>query len=396
MPAKNTPSKSAATTVVQHEDTQPDLIFIDSPGETFPKIVSRDVTGSMRIPKSVNTAATLRLNQAAQRITPPTSSFEFSGVGGKRIGKVTVFTEGLAVDHFDAYRQGKNIQNTKQFAKSILPQITVNRSVIANNRGMYNYRVQQIEYGQSSLHETYNKFTKKFIPFEDFPGKLNPVDLIKAGNYILQYMIITDLTRNVDQFINPDHLDGAIEVFEIRESFANTSFSDIRIKGLKGSLPNENYFETGHGAAPIDNKYEFKQLTNSVFDDSAETAFTSTSLFPNKLGMPITTASFAQPGFVAETDRKMSPYSDSESDIEHLYEVHLRQFVETVPHPAGIPITSSIGRLTAPELGTRFKASNRGFIMTPNYSKITGVSFADEVITNPGTDSIAFIGTSRS
>lgn len=388
---------SSATNIILASDFQADLTFFDSPGDTFVNIVERDATGSMLIPKIVNTVATLRINQATQRITASLENIESHGAGGSRIGKVTVFTEGLAVDHFDAYRQGKNIQNLNQFAKSLLPQLTVNRSIMISNKNTFNYRVQQIEYGQSSLHETYDTFKKKFIPFEDFPGKLNPVDLIEAGDYILQYMIITDLTKDMNQFVNPDNLDGVIEVFEIRESFANTSLSDLRIKGIKASMPNENYFETGHGAAPISNRYETKQMTYSFFEDSSETLFTNTALFPNKIGTPIATASFALPGFVAEPDRKMFPYSEAGPDITNQYQRHLRDFVETVPHPVGSPFTGSIGRLFAtPELGTRFRSSNSGFIMTPNYSKITGVSFADEVVTNPGTDSIAFIGTSRS
>lgn len=388
---------SSATTTIQLADSQLETTFFDSPGSAFAPIASRDITGSMLIPKNVNTTATLRLNQPVQRITPVTSSTEFSGIGGKRIGRVTVFSEGLAVDHFDAYRQGKNIQTPNQFAKSLLPQLTVNRSVMINDRNMYNYRVQQIEYGQQSLHHTYDNFKKRFIPFEDFPGKLDPVAFVSASNYIMQYMIITDLTRNLNQFVNPDHLDGAIEVFEIRESFANTSFSDIRIKGIKGSMTNENYFEIGQGAAPIENRYEISQMNHSFFEDSAETIFSETSLFPNKIGEPITTASFAQPGYVSEAQRTMSPYSEAGPEITNQFQRHLRDFVETVAHPASTPFTSSIGRLlTTPELGPRFRASNSGFIMTPNYSKITGVTFADEVVTNPGTDSIAFIGTSRS
>ena len=138
-------------------------------------------------------------------------------------------------------------------------------------------------------------------------------------------------------------------------------------------------------------------MNHSFFEDSAETIFSETSLFPNKIGEPPTTASFAQPGYVSEAERTMSPYSEATPEITNQYVSHLRDFVETVAHPVGTPFTSSIGRLkTLPELGPRFRASNSGFIMTPNYSKITGVTFADEVMTNPGTDSIAFIGTSRS
>ena len=323
---------SPATNVVESTDLQNDIWFVDRPGGTFVDIVSRDGEGLLRIPSSVNTAATLRLNQSVHRITASFQQMESSGVGGERVGRVTVFTEGSVVDHFDSFRQGKNIQNLRQFSKTLLPQITVNRSDFLTRKNRFNYRVQQIEYGQSTNYKTYDENKKKFIPFEDFPGKLNPVDLVKAGDYTLQYMIITDLTRDMNQFVNPDNLDGAIEVFESKESFANTGFSDIQVRGFKASLTNQNYFETGFGASPIENRYELTQKKHSFFEDSADLLFTDET-FSNKLGYAIATASLALPGFVSDTQRVMSPFSEQGPDIKFQYNRHLRDFVETTTYP---------------------------------------------------------------
>ena len=81
-------------------------------------------------------------------------------------------------------------------------------------------------YGITKLFRSYDEKRRVAIPFEDFPGRLDPAGFVGAGNYIMQYMIINDLTRDLDQFVNPDDLNGVIEVFEIRNSFANTSISN--------------------------------------------------------------------------------------------------------------------------------------------------------------------------
>ena len=195
-------------------------------------------------------------------------------------------------------------------------------------------------------------------------------------------MILTDLTRDIDKFVNPDTLDGAIEVFEIRESFANTSISDIKIKGIKGSMTNENFYAYGQGAAPIDNKFEIDQASNSVFEDAQDVLYSGTSFDP-RVGYTMT-GSFAMESPVPDEDRQMSPFTEAKEDRSIMFRDHLRNFI-------GSSYTGTISsERIIPELGTRFRAAGRGFINSPNYVIMSTGSFV-----NPGTDSIAFAGLRR-
>lgn len=275
-----------ASNIIEHSDENQTAMFVDRGGETFvDDIYPRDdESGALVIPSSVVTSATQRLGDHVYRDTAQVTTHEDMGVGGGTVGSVTVFGEGEFLTQFDSFRQGKNIKDLAHFSKIIHPLMSVNRSEIMTPKNRFNYSTQQIEYGQSQPYEVYDNRKRRFIPFEDFPGKLDPVAFIKAENYIMQYMIVTDLTKDLNQFVNPDSLDGAIEVFEIRESFANTSISDIMIKGFKGSMSNENIFEPGKGAAPIDNKYEIEQSQNSHYEDTQDVMYAD-QLFPQQLSL---------------------------------------------------------------------------------------------------------------
>jgi hypothetical protein len=107
---------------------------------------------------------------------------------------------------------------------------------------------------------------------------------------------------------------------------------------------------------------------------------------------------FSMPGFVAEPNRIMAPFVESAGDRKIRYRDHFREFTSTIRgNQRQTQLTGSLVLdRQVPEMGTRFRSSNCGFISGPNYSKITGDSFADDAVTHPGTDSIAFAGTSRS
>ena len=200
----------------------------------------------------------------------------------------------------------------------------------------------------------------------------------------MQYMIITDLTKDLDQFVNPDDLNGVIEVFEIRNSFANINISDIQTQGIRGSLSNENYFSIGQGAAPIDNKFEIKQIKNSFFEDSQDILYGGTSFSP-KLGYETMSGSLGFEGAVADEQRIMSPFSETSSDDKFKFKERVRNFLSISGYDG--PIASET---IVPEMGTRYRASNRGFIQQPNYGII-----GEDYYIDAGTDSIAFVGLNK-
>jgi hypothetical protein len=378
-------------------DSVIDAPFLDASGVGTAPIVGvlRPAPFVVKVSKplsgSVTTSTMQRIGVPVQkaRNEPAPRNIEDKDVGNKILGTVTLLGDNDSMLDFDANRQGHNVKTFGHFARMNSPLVTINREGFSTKFGINHVSAFNL-YGMPKLFRSYDEDKRKAIPFEDFPGRLNPV---KAGNYILQYMIITDLTKNVDKFVNPDTLDGVIEVFEVRESFANTSISDIRIKGIKGSLPNENFFEIGKGAAPIDNKFEIKQSKNSVYEDAQDVLFEKIK-FSKKTSLTFSTAGdvlsfsskrlFALENPVAETTRIMSPYIESSDDVTKQFVNHTKKFI-------GSAFTGSLTQAgNISELGTRFRSSTCGFISNPNYVIMSTGSFI-----NPGTDSIAFLGMNR-
>ena len=372
-----------ASNIQQNADELVESIFEDSPGTSF-KIADVTYSSSKSVPMSGSyiTAASSRIGTSIEIQETVTRSIEIPDVGSSISDTVTMLGDGETILDFDANRQGKNVKSLIHFSRMNLPLISVNRERMASSRNQINHVSAFNLFGMPKLFKSYDENKKVAIPFEDFPGRLDPVAYVSAGTYIMQYMILTDLTRDIDKFVNPDTLDGAIEVFEIRESFANTSISDIKIKGIKGSMSNENFYAYGKGAAPIDNKFEIDQASNSVFEDAQDVLYSGTSFDP-RAGYTMT-GSFAMESPVPDEDRKMSPFTEAKEDRSIMFRDHLRNFI-------GSSYTGTISsERIIPELGTRFRAAGRGFINSPNYVIMSTGSFV-----NPGTDSIAFTGLRR-
>lgn len=372
-----------ASNIQQNADELVESIFEDSPGTSF-KIADVTYSSSKSVPMSGSyiTAASSRIGTSIEIQETVTRSIEIPDVGSSISDTVTMLGDGETILDFDANRQGKNVKSLIHFSRMNLPLISVNRERMASSRNQINHVSAFNLFGMPKLFKSYDENKKVAIPFEDFPGRLDPVAYVSAGTYIMQYMILTDLTRDIDKFVNPDTLDGAIEVFEIRESFANTSISDIKIKGIKGSMSNENFYAYGKGAAPIDNKFEIDQASNSVFEDAQDVLYSGTSFDP-RVGYTMT-GSFAMESPVPDEDRQMSPFTEAKEDRSIMFRDHLRNFI-------GSSYTGTISsERIIPELGTRFRAAGRGFINSPNYVIMSTGSFV-----NPGTDSIAFTGLRR-
>ena len=375
---------SVATNIRLNADAEIDDILIDVSGlqsvrsriEVVKNNLSTPLTGSYSTP------ASLRIGNTVDRVTPTDKNYEITDTGGVRVGPVTLLGENVTPADFDSNRSGKNVIDLVHFGRMNVPHVSVNREGFLTSKNHINHVASFNNYGIPKLFETYDKVARKAIPFEDFPGILDPVAFVSAGNYILQYMIVTDLTRNIDKFVDPDDMNGAIEVFEIRDSFANTSISDIQIKGFKGSMSNENFYSQGQGASPIETKFEIDQSSNSIFEDAQDVLYGGVTFSPRQ-GYT-SSGSFAQDAPVPDENRVMAPFVEALDDRKQKFSSRLRDFI-------GAEYSGDIAsERQIPELGTRFRSSNAGFIGSPNY-----VIIAEDRFINAGTDSIAFLGMSK-
>lgn len=366
----------SASNIKLNVDTEIDGPFFDNPGEALKSDVNELFTGSISNP------ATLRIGAQINRVTVSPKNVEITDTGGVKIGPATLLGENTTVADYDSGRDGTNVLNLVHFGRMNAPLVSVNRESFLNKRNQINHVAGFNNFGISKLFKTYNHVKKEAIPFEDFPGILDPVAFVESGDYILQYMIVTDLTRNIDKFIDPDDLNGVIEVFDLRNSFANTSITDIEVKGIKASLSNENFFSIGQGASPVDNKYEINQSSYSFYEDSQDVLYGGVTFAP-RAGYS-SSGSFAQESHVADENRLMSPFTESSDDLKNIFSNRLREFIGNV-------YTGSLeNEKNIPEFGTRFRSANSGFIGSPMYDIMANSRFI-----NPGTDSIAFISMNR-
>ena len=374
---------STASNTKYDIDSEIDSVLFDTDGSQSVKAAIEKIKNlSKPLTGSYSTPASLRIGNEAERVTPADKNYEITDTGGVRVGPVTLLGENVTPADFDSNRCGKNVIDTIHFGRMNVPHVSINREGFTTSKSQVNHVASFNNYGIPKLFKTYDKVARKAIPFEDFPGILDPVAFVSAGNYILQYMIITDLTRNIDKFIDPDDMNGAIEVFEIRDSFANTSISDIMIKGFKGSMSNENFYSQGQGAAPIETKFEIDQSSNSIFEDAQDLLYADVTFSPRQ-GYALS-GSFAQEAPVPDESRIMSPFVEALDDRKQEFSSRLRDFI-------GSEYSGDIAsERQVPELGTRFRSSNAGFIGSPNY-----VIIAEDRFINAGTDSIAFAGMSK-
>lgn len=367
---------SAASNIKLNIDKEIDSPVFDTAGDFLRYNLSEPLTGSFTSP------STLRIGSKVERITASPKNTEVVDSGGVKIGPATLLGDSNTVADYDSGRDGINVVDLVHFGRMNSPLVSVNREGFLNNRNQINHVSSFNNYGISKLFKTYDNEKRESIPFEDFPGILNPVDFVSAGDYVLEYMIVTDLTKNIDKFIGPDDLNGAIEVFDIRNSFANTSITDFDVKGIKGSMSNENFYSIGQGSSPIENRYEIDQKSYSSFEDSQDVLYSEVTFSP-RLGYS-SSGSFAQDAPIPDENRVMSPYVESSGDRKFSFGGRLRDFIGG--SYSGVIETED----EIPDLGTRFRSSNSGFIGSPKYDIIPSSRFI-----NPGTDSIAFISTNR-
>jgi len=347
------------TVYATKQKTKNERIRLDS--RTYHEKPSEFMSGSIakeRIGKRVD-----RNSINVSVIQPDTS------IQGVKIGSITILGN-PNVNDVDSFRFGKDVKSVKNLLNDkITPNITIGREENITSDDYIDHSLEINLFGQNSLFKTYDYKKERFIPFDDFNGKPEAKSFIgKTDSQKSGFPYVYNARQNYDKFRDPDEasLDGAIEVFPVRRSPANTGFIDLQIKGARGLFGVGNWELTQHttygkkGSPRVSEVFEIKQSSYDFFEDADESI----------LGKPVE-------GFVSEGMYKSSPF------VERINYLNSQTQYEHLNQSQKLTLLVSSSRDDS-EIGTRFKSRENGFIMTPFYQLTEQRSF--------GTDSIAFSG----
>ena len=338
-------------------------IFYDKAGTTSIKAVPGTST-----PSPARQRIGLSVPRNTVTVTTVTAD---SSLNGTKVGSITIFSAPTDYE-VDSFRYGKDVKTVKNLlSDKISFNVTMGRENDITSDEFIDHVFEVNSYGQNSLFKTYDYEHDRFIPFEDFEGKPDPKVFLGLAHphfsalKISGYPFVYSIRKNHDKFRNPDpaSTDGAIEVFHVRNSPANTDFNDIKIKGARGLFGVGNWELTQHstygkkGSPLVSEKYEFEQAEHDFFEDAQETI----------LG-------YSVEGFVSEGLYKIAPFSDT-----NLFD---QQYLHVNKVAKESLIVSSSRDVS--EIGTRFKSRENGFMITPFYKLTEQRCF--------GKDSIAFSG----
>ena len=365
-------------------------LFEDTPAVDLP-MTSNDK--NLIINNVANTAAIHRIGMeiltgSSNKIYLALTASDGSKLGfGQRVGAVTVFSTGdmtgSATQQIDSLRQGVSVRMLNQFDASMIPMIRLTDNPLVNS-GMkdqntfINHRMANSTFGQPKLFEDPIDY-QDTNAFHDLLGDVDPVEFIKLGEYYPAYPMIYDMLH----YLQPDQLDGVIEVFDIRRTFSNTSIVDLPyMKGVKCELEG-GYLNNLKGTATLSSKFEIADLTTEkdYFEDAQETLFASvlvnTSSWIDQESIP-SSGSFAIPGFVSTGENINSAFNDAVNYWTGSYgfmpENQLSQLLGLNTTTEGV--TGSFRDVSG--IGTRFKSATCGLIFGESNAL--------------GTDSIAFGG----
>jgi len=364
--------------------------FTDIPGIDRPTTYA--TSSSVKLPSSVSTPATQRIGMEQEVQTASTTSLALTGSDGarlgfgERVGAVTVFgtdiNPGSATQAVDSRRQGTSVTTFARFDNLIYPLMRMTDKKLTNKTPFVNFKANPEAYGQPKLFHNPDDETAKYA-FLDIPGNTNPVTYIKLGEGYLSYPFVLDLIN----YKEPDQLDGVIEVFDVRKSFAHTSITDYNfMKGVHSDLGG-GYLKNNKGTSRLTSLFEYA-VGESVdfFEDAEDLFFTNHNTVTGSYttgGVPL--RKFAVPGIVSEGIYKDSPFSDTAA------ENYTSGSYEMFNLPTSKPLTTTLydllyGNNNPPyssmsEVGTRFKSAT------------CGLQYGES---NPlGTDSIAFGGLKK-
>ena len=319
------------------------------------------------------TPAMQRLGKKASRADISLEDRQVLIEGGTRIDSVTMIGDGVSVDAFNLYRQGFNVKDIQHLRlKTGSPMVRLNSADIIDTAGRIDHFQENVNFGQGTHIKCYDDDTEKFIPFEDFPGRLDPVDYVRLGNYLLQYMIINDQVRDIDHFTDPASMDGIIEVFEIRSNDSVYNSSDIKIRGIKGTYSTGDWNFDQKGSSPVDTVFEKVQSTYDYFEDSADIslahAVTSSIVNTERLTVSqdlVKHGLISQEGFISDGKYGLSPFNESSDTIANTLLFSLKNFLSA--NGVTLKTTGSVynyaieSERPLEQIGTRYNSATTGF-----------------------------------
>ena len=290
---------------------------------------------------------------------------------GKSLGRVVDYAVNDIVlkNTNNTLRSGKDIRNYNEYFHSLRPVITFSEKSI-NIFGEIDHTFDLNVYGQGSLFKIYDE-NFKLIPFRDF-GKLTPKDLL-GKTHVTSYPFVNDLKINFEQFVDPSlsTFDGAVDIFDIKNSLTNTSVADFIYKGANADLMGSSIDFSKKGTSIIDNHFIIEGGGTEHFLDSQESIFKGYT-FP-QIGVTGSSGKvFSIQGYSSDGKYIKSPFKDKDvwNENEYSFLTYSQKNV----------LLSSSNRDIS-EIGRRFKSSNNGFIFGES-NKL-------------GTDSISFGGLKK-
>ena len=347
---------------------------------------------------AVETAATLRIGQITveRKQTEVKTIIEDDSVGVKRIGSVTILGDSVSTHGISDFKQGHNVKTLNQTVCSMLPHLTINSPDIIDEFGNVINSYEETTFGQ--LYSYYfnvisSGIDRKFNAFHDYPGRLDPVEYVKRGEYYRAYMIINNNAEDYMHYIEPDSIihDGGIDVFEVRRQKANTGIADIQTKGIRASfssgpwdMPAGSTTELRKGTSPINDKTDIEKYEYDFFEDCQDLVFSDSKFSKTKGGLESNSGyQYSLDGYIS-TGRYMSPPFVDKIAKDRAYET---RYQHTGNKELQEAILSSESTRDVSDIGTRFKSAGNGSILRPKYESVTQTIL--------GTDSIAFAGLLR-
>ena len=288
---------------------------------------------------------------------------------GPSFNGVTLIGNNRQKTEFEAGRIGKDRKSLFVSRSTLSPLMTIGESVELNE---IDNTIDLTVYGQGTFYKVYDeKF--KLIPFRDFPGKFNPVDLI-GKSHVTAYPFVSDLRINFSQFVDPSisAFDGAIDALSSRQSLIDNNITDFTLRSLKCDLMGGGVEYSQKGNLLLEDKYEIENGNVDYFLDSQEVLFPGFS-FPQTGVTGSSGKSFGIQGYSSDAFYHLAPFKDlnprSKSGRYSFLTYSQKELLLT-----GSDRTKS-------EIGERFKSANRGFIFGESNTL--------------GTDSIAFGGLKK-
>ncbi len=327
---------------------------------------------------TVSTSATQNIGKVVTSNAEDTGETENADVGGNKIGNVTIF-ESTEEQHqvsrttFDAFRDGKDIKFYEHFASpSFRPMVRVNSPIFYEDEesSKINHDLIVHEFGFGIFYKTVDE-AGNYIAYQDYES-VSPINIL-SGNFI-GYPYTQKGNDSLGHYVNPMHpgRDGAIDVFDVRNSIPDASISDIQFKGARGDYQGGGIESNRAGSTILFDYFSINSNASKPYIDAQDVIF-SNSDFP---AVGVTGSSGrvkSLEGFVTLERSKLMPFNETYDPLSDSY-----SFASTQNYMQNF---LSASRNSISNTGTRFKSATNGLIFGESNAL--------------GTDSIAFGGLKK-